>query len=129
MVDIYASNGVVHVIDTVITAADKVEVAKSIDVSVAASYSGSGNVYVIDGVQNKSLALEAGTTYTFTHSSGHPLRFSETDDGTHGGGSEYTLDVDSSLSGSTVIKVTSATPSMLYYYCSAHAGMGGSAGQ
>ena len=129
MVDIYASNGVVHVIDTVITAADKVEVAKSIDVSVAASDSGSGNVYVIDGVQNKSLALEAGTTYTFTHSSGHPLRFSETDDGTHGGGSEYTLDVDSSLSGSTVIKVTSATPSMLYYYCSAHAGMGGSAGQ
>jgi uncharacterized surface protein with fasciclin (FAS1) repeats len=129
MVDIYASNGVVHVIDTVITAADKVEVAKSFDVSVVASDSGSGNVYVIDGVQNKSLALEAGTTYTFTHSSGHPLRFSETDDGTHGGGSEYTLDVDSSLSGSTVIKVTSATPSMLYYYCSAHAGMGGSAGQ
>jgi predicted lipoprotein with Yx(FWY)xxD motif len=128
-VDIYASNGVIHVIDTVITAADKVEVSKTIEVSVAPNNSGSGNVYVIDGVQKKSLALEAGATYTLNHPSGHPLRFSETDDGTHGSGTEYNVGVDSSVSGITTIQVTSETPSTLYYYCSAHAGMGGLAVQ
>ena len=68
-----------------------------------------------------------GTTYTLTHPSGHPLLFSETEDGTHGGGTDYTTGVDSSVAGTTTIEVTSATPTTLYYYCSAHAGMGGTA--
>jgi len=126
-VDIYASNGVLHVIDTVITAAEKVTSSETIAVSVAANNNGSGNVYVIDGVQKKSLNLEAGTTYTITHPSGHPLLFSETEDGSHNGGSEYTEGVNSSASGTTIIEVTDATPTTLYYYCSLHAGMGGQA--
>jgi len=126
-VDIYASNGVLHVIDTVITAAEKVTSTETIAVSVAANNNGSGNVYVIDGVQKKSLNLEVGTTYTITHPSGHPLLFSETEDGSHNGGSEYTEGVNSSASGTTIIEVTDATPTTLYYYCSLHAGMGGQA--
>ena len=126
-VDIYASNGVLHVIDTVITAAEKVVSTETIAVSVAANNNGSGNVYVIDGVQKKSLNLEAGTTYTISHPSGHPLLFSETEDGSHNGGSEYTAGVNSSASGTTIIEVSDTTPTTLYYYCSLHAGMGGQA--
>lgn len=96
---------------------------ETIDVSVEANSNGSGNVYVIDGVQKKSLTLNAGTTYTFNHSSSHPLRFSETSDGIHGGGSEYTFGVNTS-SGVTTIEVTSSTPTTLYYYCDVHPGMG-----
>jgi transforming growth factor-beta-induced protein len=128
-VDIYASNGILHVIDTVITAADKVTAAETIEVSVAANNDGPGNVYVIGGVQRKALTLEVGTTYTFTHPSGHPLLFSETGDGTHSEGSDYTTGVDSSIAGTTVIEVTSSTPTTLYYYCSLHSGMGSSATQ
>lgn len=128
-VDIYASNGILHVIDTVITAADNVTAAETIEVSVAANNDGPGNVYVIGGVQRKALTLEVGTTYTFTHPSGHPLLFSETGDGTHNGGSDYTTGVDSSIAGTTVIEVTSSTPATLYYYCSLHSGMGSSATQ
>ena len=61
--------------------------AETIAVSIAANANGSGNVYVINGVQKKSLTLNVGTTYTFTHSSAHPLSFSTTSNGTHGGGS------------------------------------------
>ena len=128
-VDIYASNGILHVIDTVITAADKVTTAETIEVSVETNNDGGGNVYVIGGVQKKALTLTVGTTYTFTHPSGHPLLFSETGDGTHSEGTDYTTGVDSSIPGSTVIEVTSSTPTILYYYCSLHPGMGSSATQ
>ena len=100
---------------------------ETVSVTVAANNNGAGNVYVIDGEQKASLTLNAGTTYTFTHPAGHPLKFSTTADGTHGGGSEYTEGVDTSASGTTVIEVTSSTPVTLYYYCSLHAGMGGTA--
>ena len=99
---------------------------ETINVSVAANNSGSGNVYVIDGTQRKALNLNVGTTYTFNHPDAHPFRFSSSSDGTHGGGSEYTTGVTKS-DGSTIIEVTSSTPTTLYYYCSVHSGMGASA--
>ena len=106
--------------------------AVTIAVSVAANNSGSGNVYVIEGTQNKAITLEVGKTYTFTHPTAHPLRFSTTSDGTHStgsgydaGGTEYSTGVTTTTSGSTVIEVTSLTPTTLYYYCSVHSGMGG----
>jgi len=100
------------------------DASQTIEVSVVSS--GGGFAYVIDGTQKKSLTLNVGTTYTFTHPDAHPFKFSTTSNGTHGGGSEYTTGVTSS-SGSTVIEVTASTPTTLYYYCSVHSGMGGSA--
>lgn len=99
----------------------------TIEVSIAPNQNGSGNVYVIDGEQKKSLTLIHGNTYTFNHSSSHPLRFSTTSDGIHGGGSEFTSGIDTSSSGVTVIAVTADMPSTLYYYCEVHPGMGGTA--
>ena len=93
-----------------------------IEVSVEANTNGSGNVYVIDGTQKKSLTLNVGATYIFNHPSAHPLRFSTTDDGTHGGGVEYTNGVTTS-DGVTTIEVKEA-PITLYYYCDVHSGMG-----
>tara|TARA_B100001057_G_scaffold501024_1_gene619773 strand:- start:7535 stop:12331 length:4797 start_codon:yes stop_codon:yes gene_type:complete len=94
--------------------------------TIAVSVTSSGGLaYIIDGTQKKSLTLNVGTTYTFTHPEAHPFRFSTTSDGTHGSGSEYTTGVTTS-SGSTVIAVTGSTPTTLYYYCSIHSGMGGS---
>ena len=96
---------------------------ETIEVSIAANSNGSGNVYVINGVQKKSLTLNEGTTYTFNHSSAHPFSFSTTSNGIHNGGSEYVVGVSKS-SGATTIEVTSSTPSTLYYYCDLHSGMG-----
>lgn len=97
--------------------------SETIEVSIEANANGSGNVYVIDGTQKKSLAMVPGVTYTFNHTSVHPLRFSTTSDGTHNGGSAYTTGVTTS-NGVTTIEVTSDTPSTLYYFCDAHSGMG-----
>ena len=97
--------------------------SETIEVSIEANANGPGNVYVIDGVQKKSLTMVPGVTYTFNHASVHPLRFSTTDDGTHNGGSAYTTGVTTS-NGVTTIEVTSETPTTLYYYCHAHSGMG-----
>ena len=112
--------------------------AASIAVSVAANNEGSGNVYVIEGTQKKSLTLEVGKTYTFSHPTAHPLRFSKTSDGTHSseGGypsqelREYTDGVTTSTAGSTVIEARFFSThahfgTTLYYYCSLHSGMGG----
>ena len=74
-----------------------------------------------------------GGTYTFDQSDSsnatHPLRFSTTPDGVHiTGGSEMTTGVSTTgtpgTNGTTVLTVSSATPSILYFYCVAHPGMG-----
>ena len=98
--------------------------------------SDSGNKYAIDGTTQGTVTLHKGHTYIFDQSdssnSGHPLRLSTTSNGSHGGGSEYTTGVTTSGSpGSagafTKIAVDSGAASTLYYYCSSHSGMGGSA--
>ncbi len=82
-----------------------------------------------------TITLSEGSTYRFDQSdssnSGHPLRFSTTSDGTHGGGSEYTTGVTTngtpgSSGAYTQITVASGAPT-LYYYCTNHSGMGGTA--
>jgi len=97
-----------------------------------ASYYGS-NYFYINGSRQATLDLTEGSTYRFDQSdssnSGHPLRFSTTSNGTHGGGSEYTTGVTTSgtpgSSGAyTQIEVASGAPT-LYYYCTNHSGMGG----
>ena len=63
----------------------------------------------------------------------HQLRFSQTADGTHGGGSAYTTYVyehgTPGTAGAYVrIYVNNSTPENLYYYCANHANMAGNAG-
>tara|TARA_R100001460_G_scaffold38262_3_gene72824 strand:+ start:941 stop:1717 length:777 start_codon:yes stop_codon:yes gene_type:complete len=96
---------------------------------------GSANKFAINGSTATSdvlLSLSEGSTYKFDQSdssnSGHPLRFSTTANGTHGGGSQYTTGVTTSgTPGSagayTQITVASGAPT-LYYYCTNHSGMG-----
>ena len=82
----------------------------------------SGGKYVIDGVSQKTIELQEGNTYVFTHPSAHPLRFS-TDSGNT---SAYTTGVTVNSSTQVTIVVASGAPT-LYYYCSSHANMGGQA--
>ena len=103
--------------------------------TVTVSNPGSGNVYYIDSSQQATVTLIEGATYRFDQSdssnSGHPLRFSTTSDGTHGGGTEFTSGVTTagtpgSSGAYTEITVPVGTAT-LYYYCSSHSGMGGTA--
>jgi len=107
----------------------------TVTVASGSNYYGSGNKYYIGGSVSPTLTLNEGSTYRFDQSDGsnstHPLRFSTTANGTHGGGSAYTTGVTTSgtagSSGAYVeITVASGAPT-LYYYCVNHGGMGGQA--
>ena len=84
---------------------------------------GSGNGYVINGVESPFLTFTPGRTYRFTLSSGdmssHPFRLYLEADRT----TQYTTNV-TSTSTYTEIVVTDTTPTVLHYQCSAHGYMG-----
>ena len=94
-----------------------------------------GGKFVLDGVSQATYSATPGNTYKFDQSAGtnstHPLRLSTTSDGTHNSGSAYTTGVTTSgtpgsANAYTQIEVTAITVQALYYYCTAHSGMGGS---
>ena len=110
-------------------------------VTVAAATSGSGNRFYINGAENPTIDFEAttlytGATYRFdqSHSSNtnHPLKFSETSDGTHNSGSAQSADPDVTYNGTpgqsgayTEIQFAPiGGVSALHYYCANHSGMG-----
>ena len=108
----------------------------NVTVQAGSNAYGSGNKYIINGTASPGLTLNYGQTYIFDQSdpsnAGHPLRFSETANGTHAvGGSEYTTDVTTygtpgTPGAYTRIVVTNSTPD-LHYYCTNHSGMGAQA--
>ena len=97
-------------------------VPSTVAYTVSVQSVGGANKYFILGTQQKTLELEEGNTYVFTHPSAHPLRFS-TDSGNT---SAYTTGVTINSSTQVTIVVAAGAPT-LYYYCSSHAGMGGQA--
>jgi len=105
----------------------------AIVVTAAASEQG-GNAYFINGEESPAIVLAEGVTYTFdvsdTSLATHPFKFSLTDDGTHNAGSEFTSGVVASgtigTEGATISVTVPVNTGALYYYCSAHAGMGSS---
>lgn len=121
------------VVGTVVSTGGGVLISQTFTVTV--SNPGSGNKYFIDSVQQDTVNLTEGNTYRFDQSdssnSGHPLRFSATSNGTHGGGTQYTTGVTTNGTPGTAgaytqITVASGAPT-LYYYCTNHSGMGGQA--
>jgi len=110
------------------------DLTEIIDVTVGSHDDPPNNRYVFEGEMTPNFTIDEGKTYRFDQSDssndGHPFRFSTTINGTHGGGSEYNTNVGTSgvspgnLGSYIEIKVDKDTPNALYYYCSAHAGMG-----
>jgi hypothetical protein len=106
---------------------------------------GSGNKYYVDGSLQTSINLAEGVKYILQSNSAsmatHPILFSTTADGTHGGGSSYNTGVVYKLDGSVVLEAAyvsgyaaattraleitvAASAPTLYTYCYYHSGMG-----
>jgi len=106
----------------------------TVSLAITVQSTAAGNRYYIDaGGPAPTISLTEGSTYRFDQSAssnnGHPLRFSTTANGTHGGGSEYTTGVTTSgtpgqANAYTQIVVADNAPT-LYYYCTNHNLMGG----
>ena len=92
-----------------------------------------GGKFVIDGVSQDTLELYEGNTYRFdvsdSSTSSHPFKFATAADAA--GSTEYTTNVTTSGSqgsaGAYVQIVVATGAPTLYYYCSSHSGMGGTA--
>jgi hypothetical protein len=84
----------------------------------------SGGAYYINGVQQDTLYLLEGNTYIFTHPSGHPFRFSTNANNSPSAPYTTGVTVDSSTQVTLVVAADAPT---LYYYCSSHSNMGGTA--
>ena len=109
-----------------------IALAQIIDISV--SNPGSGNRLYLDGVLTPTVNLYKGFTYKFLQTGatndGHTFFISTTDGGSHEGGSAYSegwssAGVPGSAGAYSQLELSHSAPSALYYYCSNHAGMGG----
>jgi plastocyanin len=94
-----------------------------------------GSKFFINGVQQPTLELQYGNTYTFqidsTVFTQHPFKLSRGEDGIHAFPVPY-LDYTDNQTSTNVLNtytitftVNNDTPSALYYYCGIHPGMGG----
>ena len=92
-------------------------------VNYTVTNNGSSN-YLIDGVAQPALTFVVGNTYVFTMASSvmsnHPFRI-----GTSANGSVISDGVTVTSTSLTIV-VSASTPTSLYYFCTAHSGMGNS---
>tara|TARA_B100001939_G_scaffold33751_1_gene26210 strand:+ start:380 stop:934 length:555 start_codon:yes stop_codon:yes gene_type:complete len=105
-------------------------VPQTTTIGVTVANNGQGfNEYFLNGTSVLTLNVTIGNKYRFdlsdTSNAGHPLRFSETQNG-----SQYTSNVTTNGVAGTPgayieIEITSNTPNQLYIYCENHFGMGG----
>ena len=112
---------------------DEINSLGAINYAVTVQSVTAGNRYFIDGVQQATLNLVEGETYRFNQNdssnANHPLRFSTTSNGTHGGGVEFTegvtkVGIPGNSDAYIQITIPIGTPT-LYYYCANHSLMGG----
>ncbi len=105
-------------------------VPQTTKIGITVANNGQGfNEYFLNGTSVLTLNVTIGNKYRFdlsdTSNAGHPLRFSETQNG-----SQYTSNVTTNGVAGTPgayieIEITSNTPNQLYIYCENHFGMGG----
>ena len=101
--------------------------ASTIRYTISVQSVGGQNKYFVNGVQQQTLELLEGNTYIFSYPSAHPFALSTTANGSHGGGTEYTTGVTRDTSANTLTYVVPSSAPQLYYYCTSHSGMGGTA--
>lgn len=116
------------------------EVDLSQNISVTVANDGNGNKYYIDDDNDTTveyaptLTLLQGSAYRFTQvdatNATHQLHISDSANGTHDGGSEYTVGTKykgtaNSPEFTEFVVPVDNTLDKLYYYCVNHAGMGG----
>ena len=116
----------------------------TVTVATGTNKYGTGNKYYINGEANVVLYLQEGNTYIFDQSDSsnavggvHQIAFSTTDNGTHAtpAGTAYTTGVTSTGTPGTagakttfnVAPVRTTGAPLLFYYCTAHSGMGNTA--
>ena len=100
-------------------------VASTINYTVTvASYAGSNKFHIL-GIPQNTLELVEGNTYVFTYPAAHPFALSITSN--NSGNSEYTTGVTRNSGANTLTYVVPASAPQLYYYCTNHSGMGGTA--
>ena len=106
----------------------------SSDYCITVVNTASGNKYAVNGTTQGAITITAGQTKTFDLSdsslSGHPFALSKRADGRNAGTvvSADTLGAsDGVTTASNVLTIvsSSSTSTPLYYYCTNHAGMGG----
>ena len=106
----------------------------SSDYCITVVSTASGNKYAVNGTTQGAITITAGQTKTFDLSdsslSGHPFALSKRADGRNAGSvvSADTLGAsDGVTTASNVLTIvsSSSTSTPLYYYCTNHAGMGG----
>ena len=106
----------------------------SSDYCITVVSTASGNKYAVNGTTQGAITITAGQTKTFDLSdsslTGHPFALSKRADGRNAGTvvSADTLGAsDGVTTASNVLTIvsSSSTSTPLYYYCSSHAGMGG----
>lgn len=121
--DIITSNGVVHLIDGVIT-----EPAAPAGQSLSIGFDTSAFNYTVDGNIAPPLTLQRGVPYSFNRDgfSGHPFTLATVAPGTAWDEAQRYASTPSILNAeSFTVTFDASTPDTLFYRCTVHASMGG----